>query len=288
MVGRADARQHQEFGAVVAARCDQHLALGHRRLALTTLRVGHADGAALVDDDAVDAGAGDDAQPLVMLERIEEGFLRIRAPAEAPPLPIGVLHDADAGLLGAVEIGIVGMPEPLHREQEVLRRIAGVARIGDLQRAADAVELVVEDRVGFNARKMRQQVRVAPVRAVAEARGPAVIILALAAHVDHGVDGAAAAQGSRHRHDRPAAAQLRLRHRMVHLEKIFAAEEFHVARRHRHDAVGAFGAALQHQHPEAELADKPHRRDRSCGPAAGDDEIVGHALLRHPLYTSPV
>src|SRR6185369_7312941 len=129
------------------------------------------------------------------------------------------------------------------------------------------------------AREVRQEVVVAPRAAVAEPSRPAVIILALAAHVDHGVDGAAAAQRLGHRHDRPASAELWLRHRVVHLEEIVAGEVFHVARRHRHQPRGGRRPALDDQHPKAEIADQPHGRNRGGRSAARNDEIVRQSVL---------
>ena len=85
VIGRADAGKHQQLGAVVGAGRDQHLARRPDGAGLAALAVADADGAAVLDEDAVDPGAGDDGQALVAGERVEERLLGVGAVACGRP-----------------------------------------------------------------------------------------------------------------------------------------------------------------------------------------------------------
>ena len=102
------------------------------------------------------------------------------------------------------------------------------------QVAADAVVVVVELLVLLEAAEVAEHILVVPLVIAADRRGPAIVVLALAAHVDHGVDGAAAAEGAAHGHDGSAAAELGLRHRLVHFEEGVLREVLHVSGGHGH------------------------------------------------------
>ena len=274
MIGRAKAGEHHQLGGIIGAGSDQHFAPGPRGLRDAVLAIGDADGAAVLDQDAVNLRAGDDRQVRVAGERIEIGASGVGALLAAVPGAIGVLHDAHPVLALAVEIGVVGMPQRLGGEEVVLAHFRDIAGVRDPQIAAGAVIGVVELRIALDAFEVRQHVGVGPLLAIAEMGGPAVVVLLLAPHVDHGIDGAAAAEGAADRHDGTPTAELRLRHGVVHFEEIVAVEVFHVAGGHAHQPGGVARAALEDQHRKAEVPHEPHGAGRGGRAAAGDDEVV--------------
>ena len=66
--------------------------------------------------------------------------------------------------------------------------------VRDDERAAVAVILARAERVGLHALEVGQHVAVAPRAGVADEAGPVVVVLVLAAQVDHAVDRAGAAE----------------------------------------------------------------------------------------------
>ncbi|MNW12229.1 hypothetical protein D3C71_2098650 [compost metagenome] len=62
MVGRAEARQHHQLGAVIGAGAHQHFALGADDVAFAIFCIGDAGGAVVFDQDAVNPRLGNDRQ----------------------------------------------------------------------------------------------------------------------------------------------------------------------------------------------------------------------------------
>ncbi len=192
--------------------------------------------------------------------------------------PYRVRHRPDARLPRAVEIGIVADADPLHGEHEGFRQRVDAAGVGHPERAVDAVITVIDLGVALHGAEVRQNVRIGPPGAAPEKGVPAIEVLALAAHVDHRIDGAAAAENPRLRHDRRASVELRLRDGLVHLQIVFAREIFHVAGGHLQDRRLLLLSSLDQENPRAAVANEPGRGDAAGGAAADDDVVV---MIRH-------
>ena len=90
----------------------------------------------------------------------------------------------------AVHVGIEGDAELLGRLDEGADQRMGRRHVGDDERAAVPVILARAERIGLHALEVGQHVAVAPRAGVADEAGPVVVVLVLAAQVDHAVDGA--------------------------------------------------------------------------------------------------
>jgi hypothetical protein len=142
-----------------------------------------------------------------------------------------------------------------------------------MQRAIVAVVLVVGEAVAvFRTLEQRQQVGVAP--AGVARRRPAIVVVAVAAGVHHGVDGAGASQHLAARLKALAPAESLLRRGEV-MPAVHQAPGHHDDEAHRgaheHRTVGATG--LQHAHSGAGVfAQAP--RQGTPGGAAANDHVV--------------
>ncbi len=102
------------------------------------------------------------------------------------------LVGADALLLGAVEVVVEPVARLLAGFHEGGQKRIGRTQIHHVQRPALAVQRVGAALVVFGAFEVRQHVGEGPARVAFG--GPGVVVLRVAARVDHGVDGAGAAQ----------------------------------------------------------------------------------------------
>ena len=80
-IGRADARQLQQLWRLDRAGGQQHLGAAARRLHHAALAVAHADGAAVLDDEAGGLRLGLDAQVYAAARRLQVGLGGAAAPA---------------------------------------------------------------------------------------------------------------------------------------------------------------------------------------------------------------
>ena len=230
----------------------------------------HARRPPVLDADACRHGVGDDGQLRVGQDGAKEG---VDGAAAAARLPIDrVLHEADAGLAGAVEIGVVGNALLLQRLHEGAAHRGVLPEMRNLQGAAHAMIRLAEMIVSLLPDEMRQEVLVAPA-GTAQRLVPGIVILRLPANIDHGVHGAAAAQHLGLRHDGRAPLELRLRHHLVHRQVGVAGEKLHVARRHRQDAADFARSRLDQQNPCVMLGDEAAGND-AAGASAADDDVV--------------
>ena len=128
--------------------------------------------------------------------------------------------------------------------------------------------------VAFKAPEVRQDIVVGPAGIAAQEFVPAVIVGLLAAHIDHSVYGAAAAERLGLRNDRRAPVELLLWHGLVHFEEVLAGEVFHVARRHLHQPVGAGRTAFNDQNAGVKVADQPGCGHAGSGSSSRNDIVV--------------
>ena len=179
VLGRADAGEHQQLRRVVGAGAQDHLALGAELLDLPELGRDDADGAGALEQDAVRVHVRHHREVRPPHGRVQIGDRR----AGAHPAAHRHLVGPEAVLFGAVEVFGAGEPEldaglDERRAHDVLR-----AAVGDGQRPAGAVKLVLAALVVLGLLEVRQQVVEGPAR-----DAPAVVVRAVAADVDHVVD----------------------------------------------------------------------------------------------------
>ena len=205
---RADAGEHQQLRRAEGAAAQHRLAPRAHLPELAAVVVGDARGAPAVEQHARRHGLRDHLQ----VGPRQVG--REKRLGGAATLAVALRHLVEEGafLRGAVVVGVGGEAVHARGLQEHLVDGAVVARVGHVQRAALAVEGVGELLVVLAALEQRQHLVVRPA-GVAQ-RGPVVVVPAVAAHVEHGVDGAGAAQHLAARLVAAPPVQARLRHRL--------------------------------------------------------------------------
>ena len=171
--------------------------------------------------------------------------------------------------------GLKGRPIFARRLDHLLQQRHLVARrVGDAQHAVAAAQLVRAAVVVFHALEDRQHVLVAPA-AIAELR-PVIVVLRLAADIDHAVDRARAAQHFSARHlDAPAARALVGLRRVAPVDGRMVDHLGDADRDARPEVVRAFGARLEQQHPMGAALRQPAGDDRAGRTGADDDVVIG-------------
>ena len=155
-------------------------------------------------------GAGDHGQ--VLATQVGRDVAFGRAPALA-----AFLRDLRVGyavLLGAVVIGCARDANLFAGLHEHFIERAGAAQVADVQRAADTTVFgSTKALVVFCAFEQWQHVLVAPARVALG--GPVVVVVAVAAGVDHGIDGAGPTHHLAARLEALAPVEASLRHGLV-------------------------------------------------------------------------
>ena len=276
----ADAGEHEQLRRVEGAGGQQHLAPGVQGLRLAVQQRLHAGGAAAIQQHAPRLRAGEHAQVGARHGRVQVGAGGVPALA----VLLRDLVEAHAFLRGAVEV-VVARPAGGHRGFDKARRHrVGRAQVGHVQRPVGAVQGVGTALVALCAAEPGQHVGPAP--AGGALGGPGVVVLGLAAGVDHGVDGAAAAQHLAARLEAPAAVQARLR---LGGERPVAAPAGHGG-----DEAGGHGdlpaavvtAGFQQGHAHGGVFAQPPGQ-HAAGRAAAHDHVVKRQSLVHGLSPVP-
>ena len=162
---------------------------GARLVLLAVHGIAHADATLALEDE----GFGDRALVDLQVGAAAGGIEIAEGRALAAALGDRHLGHADAFLRGAVLVGIVGQAHLLRRLDHLLQQRDLVAwRVGHGKDAVAATEFVGAALEAFHALEDGQHVLEAPA-AIAELR-PVIVVLRLAADVDHAVDRAGAAQ----------------------------------------------------------------------------------------------
>src|SRR5581483_8454512 len=197
------------------------------------------------------------------------------------------LRHADAFLRGAVLVGVVGQADLFRRLDHQLQQRHLVARgVRDLEDAVAAAKLVGPAVEALHALVDRQHVLPAPA-AIAELR-PVIVVLRLAADVDHAVDRARAAQHFPARHLDPPAARAFVGLGAVAPVHRRIVDHLGDADRHaRPEEIRAFGAGLEQQHAmDAALAEAAG--DDGAGRSGADDDVlIKRCGGRHVWRTLP-
>ena len=267
LVGGPDPGQQQQARRVdrpardddLAARVDPRLG----RLVLG--EVLDADRPTVLDDQLGGLGVRRDDQVLALARRPEVRGRRA-LPAD---VSLGDVVEADAGLLGAVEVVAERDADALGRPHEPLRdRVVGDL-LGDVHRAAGAVVLVGEPLVVLGLAEVRQDAVVAPAL-VAEIP-PLVVVEPIAADVDHRVDRRAAPERAALRVVHPPVVQLRLGDR---LEAPVDARpgQLREPGGHVDQRVPVAAAGLEQEHRLVRVLAEPGR-DGTAGRAGSDDDM---------------
>ena len=269
LIRRPDARQQQQVRRVIRAGAHDHLTLGAHRLQLVVAQQLDADCPLAVQDDA----CGERVSQHVDVAARERWMQVRHRRAAAPSVSLRELKPARPLLPGAVVI--VGRRDPgVHRRLDARpdQRMHRSA-IAHGQRPTDAVVIAFTALVVLRATEVRQHILIAPA---GEAhRRPPVVVGAVAAHVDHAVERARAAQHAPPRQKITPISQLRLalapqppvRPGLPQLAKRQRHVDHGLAVRrprldHRHSNVGILAGPLAHNRQNR----RPRSRSRTWLP----------------------
>ena len=269
----ADARQHQELRRHQRAGGDDHFAI-RRGAALRAggVAVGHAYRAAVLDIDALHLAMKPNSQVGIAFERSDEGI----SGAAALAAPVHELIEADAALMGAVEVLVVGLAERLNALHEPAREIVDMAGVGDEQRTVGAMALVEQPVVSLHVAKVRQHIRPSPAGIVVlspQQNLPLLIVGGPAAHIDLRVHRRAAAQDVALRDIVRAPVQVLLRNGLVVAHEFAAVDHLEDAGRHVQQGMAVRVTGLEQENASARLFDEPRRGD-AAGRAAADNDMI--------------
>ncbi len=274
MGARPYARQHQQLGRAEGAGRHDHFAPRMHLMHHIVADIGHALGHASFAYDARRHGVGNHLQ----VGTRQLGRQVALGGAAALTVAVRDLVHEGAILLGAVVVGRIGDALGGGGVDEHLVEWAGVARITDVERAAAAVPAVVAvaQFVVLGLLEVWQHVVVGPA-GVAQ-RAPVVVVPAVAAHIQHGVDGTAAAQRLAARLVAAAAVQAGLGYGLVGVVVDPGRHHGHQAGRRvdQHAAVGA--ARLQQAHRHVGVF-RQAGRQHAAGRTSADDDVVKILLV---------
>ena len=228
-----------------------------------------ADGAAVLDQHAcgVSVRLHDQVRTIARRPQIGGGG----APAAA--VVGGRLVVAGAFLLRAIEVRVArdaGLEAGLEQQ---LADFPLIRLVGDTQRTAAAMEFARAAFVVLGLAEIRQDEVVVP--ALAAALAPFVVVGVVAAHVDHAVDRAGAAQHLAARLVHDAVVQVGFRLAVEHPVDPRIAESAHIAEGNVDPGIAVLAARLQQQHAVASGLRQPRGKHASRRPGAGDDVVVG-------------
>ena len=182
VVGGADAGQHEQLRAADGAGTQDDLALDIGGLLHATLQVPHPRSPAAVHHNPGGARVGLDLKVGPRHGRAEVG---VRGGAAAAA-GLGHLVEAASVLLRAVEVVVGGQPALLGGGDPRLGHRRLEAEVGHGQRPGPAVVGIGASGVALGPAEVRHQVRVTPA-AAAVLVPPGVVVVPVAADVDHGV-----------------------------------------------------------------------------------------------------
>ena len=277
---RPDARQLKQLRRADGPGRQQHFAT----------RADHAALAAALDLHT-GTGSSVEAQP----QCLRAGEQRqVRSPQRTPQEGLGGIP-AHAGFLVHVEIAaaeVAAAVEVVVRRNALLGR-RGAKRIEDLPAhaglldapfVAGAVQFVGAAVVVLVPLEQRQHVIPAPARIGAEAVAiaPAVVVLALAAHVDHAVDRRAAAQHPAARIADAAAIQARLGRSAEAPVGARVADAVQVADRHMNPDVVVAAARFEQRNPNARIGAQPVGEQAAGCAGADDHHVEDSEFPEHP------
>ena len=233
----------------------------------------HANGGAAFEQHAVDHGAGGHSQVAAVHHRAQKRVGGRRTPTVA----YGHLPQAKTLFARAVEVVGQAITQPLaHFQKAAANRVHLVGKVAHPQFAARAVVIGRAPDVVLRFFEIRQHIAPAPAGVARVA--PVVKIAFLAAHIDHGVERAAATQHFAARPVRGAVAQRRVGLGGVHPVVVRVGECHAVTQRHLDQRAAVRAASLQQQDAVAWVGAQALGQYASRRACANNDVVVfGHA-----------
>src|SRR5205807_2440740 len=232
---------------------------------------------AVFDDDPRRMRVGADRQVRTPPRLVQIGARR--APA---PLAVGrALEGAGAFLLAIVEIVVARQPGLDPRGNESIGQFPADRLVHDAQRPAGAVCCARAALLVLGFLEIGQHA--VPIPAGAAALPPEIVIGRVAAHIDHAVDRAGAAQHLAARLVHAAAFELRLGLALEHPVEARIGEQPAVADRDMDPEKAVLVAGLEQQHTVAAAFAEPGGDGATGRAGAGDDVVVGAGLYRRAV-----
>ena len=202
--------------------------------------------------------------------RPQKGLCRV------PPHAALLVHleERAAGIVSSIEFANFRNAAFLGRITPRFENLPSKARIFDAQLAADAVHVVGAVLIVLDLLEQRQHVVPRPSR-VAERR-PVVVILFLAAHVDHRVDGGAAAENLAARVVDRSACKVLVRLRLVAPVGAWIGDRVEIADRDVDPEPVVLPAGLEEQHLRGGICRQPVGQ-HAAGASGANDDVVERA-----------
>ena len=205
--------------------------------------------------------------------RAQEGARRRHAAAALG----GELVQPHALLLRAVEVGIEGEARRFARGNEVAaQRMRVVADVGDVQRPAPSAIGGIARGIILDRLVGGQHLVEAPA-GIAGAL-PVLVVLGMAADIDHGIDRGGAAQDLAARIVVALPVEAGIGLGLVHPVDAGVVEGLAIAQGHLHEEAAVAAARLQHQHAVAPVRREPLGQYAAGRTGAHDDEIELHGF----------
>ncbi len=282
----ADAGEHQQLRRGDRTAGEDHLASSRaaRRCVLLAAHL-HAGAAQAVEVQPERPRLGEHLQVAAVGSRPQE---RLRGvPALAALLVDVEVAAAEVG--AAVEIVVVGNALLRRCLAECIEDVPAHARLlhapfvaGRMPRAGAAVVVLV-------AKEVRQHLVPAPARvgAMAVAVAPAVVVLALAAHVDHAVDRRTAAEHLAARIADRATVETGLGFGLEAPVGALVADAVQVADRHADPDVVVVAAGLEQRDARAAVGAQAIGEQAAGRAGADDDDVVGSEIASHASPRRP-
>ncbi|MNO75304.1 hypothetical protein D3C76_663410 [compost metagenome] len=264
---RTDAGKHQQLRGNHRAGAEDHLAARLDAHPHTTVEIFDATGALSIEQHAGNPHPRSQHEIAAAGRRPQVGMGR-RTAAHAGA---GGLVVADAFLPGAVEVVGARNPGLLGGGDDRGAERGGRYQVGDRQRPVLAVPGTLQEQVALGAAEVRLDIRPAPAR---RRRGPVVVILALAAHVEQAVDRRAAAEHLAARQRDFPAAEFGLGVGFVGPVEAVPGPGGHApAGGHVDQQAAVAFAGFQQQHAGRAVLGQA-RRQRTTRAAGADDDVV--------------
>ncbi len=270
LVRRPDAGQHQQLGRIERPAAEDHLALGADLTKLALLGDLDPHRAAGLNQDPGGQRLHLQRQVRATERRMQIGAIGAGAPAALVDghLALGeALGDRAGKVVGHVVAGVLGR---LH--QGVVQQQARVDG-PDAQGPRAAVVLALAPPAGLHPLEVGQHVRIAP--ALAAHLPPGVVVVGVAAHVEHAVDRGRSAQHLAARRGQTAVVQGG--DRLGGVAPGHARHEHGLQEAERHVDVGVavLAAGLDHQHADVLVLAEPLGQHATRRAGADDDVVVG-------------
>ena len=265
----ADTRQHEQLGRAKGPGAQDHFLAGTDLLHPAVPAQLHAGGGLAFEDDLAGVATLEHREVAAIGVGVQVGSGGVPALA----VVLRGLGGRNAELGGPVVVGIEWNAFFDAGGTECLVGGRGAAQVAHVQRAAVPVVLVVGKTMAvLGALEQRQQIGVAP--AGVPRRRPAVVVVAVAPRVDHGIDRAGATQHLAARLESLAAVEPLLRRGEV-VPAVHQAERHHdddaQRRAHEHRVVLATG--LEHADAGAGVFAQAAGQG-TAGRSAADDHVI--------------